>query len=243
MQVIPAIDLHGGRCVRLLRGDREKETVYSNKPWEVALKWQQQGAARLHVVDLDGAFEGKPVNSSAIAALVSAVNIPVQLGGGIRDLKTAESALKLGVSRIILGTIAVENPELVKELVGLYGERIIVGIDARQGMVAVKGWVEDSTKDALELAFQVQEFGVSEIIYTDILRDGTLGGPNIDALKEMAMTLDIPVIASGGVSTLKDLHNLRVLKSLGIKGVIIGQALYANRFSLSDAIIEAQGER
>ncbi|MGI5875260.1 MAG: 1-(5-phosphoribosyl)-5-[(5-phosphoribosylamino)methylideneamino]imidazole-4-carboxamide isomerase [Dethiobacteria bacterium] len=238
MLVIPAIDLHGGRCVRLLRGERNKETVYSNKPEEVALEWQRQGATRLHVVDLDGAFEGRPQNSSAIEAITGAVSIPVQLGGGIRDFETVENALKLGVSRVILGTVAVENTAMVKEFVKNYGDKIIVGIDARQGLAATRGWVKDSTKDALELALQVQEYGVKEIIYTDIARDGTLEGPNFAALKEMAGALDIAVIASGGVSRLQDLHQLQELEDFGITGVIIGQALYAKKFSLSDAIRE-----
>lgn len=240
MLVIPAIDLHGGKCVRLLRGERKKETIYSDKPWEVAQKWQQQGAARLHVVDLDGAFEGRPQNSVAIKEIAAAVTIPVQLGGGIRDFKTVESALELGVSRVILGTIAVENTKLVKEFIKFYGDRIIVGIDARQGMAAIKGWVEDSTRNALELALQVQQYGVGEIIYTDISRDGTLEGPNLQALKEMAQALNIPVIASGGVSNLQDLHHLLELEDFGITAVIVGQALYANKFSLSDAIREVQ---
>jgi len=241
MQVIPAIDLQGGKCVRLLRGERSRQTVYSLNPVEVALKWQMQGARRLHVVDLDGAFEGIPVNSSVIAQIASAVEIPVQLGGGIRDVATAENALKLGVDRVILGTAAVEKPDLVKELVALYGERILVGIDAREGVVAVRGWVEGTDKKAVDLALEMQQFGVKEIIYTDISRDGTLEGPNLEALGAMAAALEISLIASGGISSLKDLQAIKELKRLGVNGVIVGQALYAGRFTLKEAIMECAG--
>jgi phosphoribosylformimino-5-aminoimidazole carboxamide ribotide isomerase len=238
--VIPAIDLHGGKCVRLLQGKREKETVYSLNPVEVALKWQSEGARRLHIVDLDGAFAGRPVNSSIIAEIVSNLDIPLQLGGGIREIQTVKNALELGVSRVILGTAAVEKPELVKEMVALYGEKIQVGIDARDGFVAVKGWVEASPKKALDFALEMQGYGVREIIYTDISRDGTLAGPNLKALKEMAEVLEIPVIASGGVSSLEDLRLLKDLEPFGVESVIIGQALYTGRFSLRDAIMELE---
>ena len=199
MLVIPAIDLHGEKCFVII-GKRE-ETVYSLNPVEVALKWQSEGARRLHIVDLDGAFAGRPVNSSIIAEIVSNLDIPLQLGGGIREIQTVKNALELGVSRVILGTAAVEKPELVKEMVALYGEKIQVGIDARDGFVAVKGWVEASPKKALDFALEMQGYGVREIIYTDISRDGTLAGPNLKALKEMAEVLEIPVVASGGVSS------------------------------------------
>ncbi|MGI6308847.1 MAG: 1-(5-phosphoribosyl)-5-[(5-phosphoribosylamino)methylideneamino]imidazole-4-carboxamide isomerase [Dethiobacteria bacterium] len=238
--MIPAIDLHGGKCVRLLQGKREKETVYSLNPVEVALKWQSEGARRLHIVDLDGAFAGRPVNSSIIAEIVSNLDIPLQLGGGIREIQTVKNALELGVSRVILGTAAVEKPELVKEMVALYGEKIQVGIDARDGFVAVKGWVEASPKKALDFALEMQGYGVREIIYTDISRDGTLAGPNLKALKEMAEVLEIPVIASGGVSSLEDLRLLKDLEPFGVESVIIGQALYTGRFSLRDAIMELE---
>ncbi|MDO9536235.1 MAG: 1-(5-phosphoribosyl)-5-[(5-phosphoribosylamino)methylideneamino]imidazole-4-carboxamide isomerase [Bacillota bacterium] len=241
MQIIPAIDLHGGKCVRLFKGERDKETVYSQNPAEVALKWQSQGAARLHVVDLDGAFEGRQVNSSVIASIASSLHIPLQLGGGIRNGEIVKNAFTLGVSKVILGTTAVENPGLIKELVNLYGERIIVGIDARDGFVAVKGWVEGSARKAVDFALEMQESGVKEIIYTDISRDGTLEGPNLKAMEEMARALQIPLIASGGVSCLEDLELLKVLESVGVTGVIVGQALYAGRFSLRDAIKKIEG--
>lgn len=236
MLVIPAIDLHGGKCVRLLQGKREKETVYSLNPVEVALKWQSAGAKRLHIIDLDGAFAGRPVNSTIIEKIAANIEIPLQLGGGIRDHQIIKNALELGVSRVILGTTAVEKPELVKEMVALYGEKILVGIDARDGFVAVKGWVEASSKKALDFALEMQGYGVQEIIYTDISRDGTLAGPNLEALKEMATTLEIPVIAAGGVSSLEDLRLLKDLAQFGVESVITGQALYAGCFSLKEAL-------
>ncbi|NMB41241.1 MAG: 1-(5-phosphoribosyl)-5-[(5-phosphoribosylamino)methylideneamino]imidazole-4-carboxamide isomerase [Firmicutes bacterium] len=241
MLVIPAVDLHGGKCVRLLRGERDKETVYSPNPVEVALKWQSQGAKLLHVVDLDGAFAGKPVNSAVIKKIASSLEIPVQLGGGIRDRTTVENVLNLGVSRVILGTVAVEKPDLVRELAASYGEKIVVGIDVRDGIAAVKGWVEGSDKKAVDLALEMQHYGVKEIIYTDISRDGTLKGPNMEALKAMADALEVPVIASGGVSSLQDLHALKEIKHLGISGVIVGQALYTEKFTLNEALLAVKG--
>ena len=240
MLLIPAIDLHRGKCVRLRRGEREQETIYSDNPAAIARKWQEAGARRLHVVDLDGAFEGIPVNSSAIAAIAAAVDIPVQLGGGIRDRVTAEKAFGLGVSRVIFGTAAVEQPELLKELVNLYGSRIIVGIDARDGVAAIRGWVEGSARRAVELAQEMEQCGVTEIIYTDISRDGMLEGPNLEAMQEMARSLQIPVIASGGVSSLDDLLRLQTLEELGISGAIVGQALYSGRIDLESAILELE---
>ena len=236
MLIIPAIDLHGGRCVRLLRGEREQETIYSDNPAAMARRWQDEGAKRLHVVDLDGAFAGTPANSSAIAAIAAAVDIPVQLGGGIRDRDTAEKAFALGVSRIILGTAAVEQPALLQELVGLYGNRVIAGIDARDGVVAIRGWVQGSTRRAVELARELEQYGVGEVIYTDISRDGMLEGPNLEAMAEMASSLRIPVIASGGVSSMEDLLRLKELERLGISGVIVGQALYSGCIDLQSAI-------
>lgn len=236
MLIIPAIDLHGGRCVRLRRGEREQETIYSDNPAAVARRWQDAGARRLHVVDLDGAFAGKPANSSAIAAITVAVDIPVQLGGGIRDRDTAEKAFALGVSRIILGTAAVEQPALLQELVGLYGNRVIAGIDARDGVAATRGGVKGSTRRAVDLAQELEQYGVGEVIYTDISRDGMLEGPNLEAMAEMASSLRIPVIASGGVSSMEDLLRLQELERLGISGVIVGQALYSGRIDLQSAI-------
>jgi phosphoribosylformimino-5-aminoimidazole carboxamide ribotide isomerase len=237
MQLIPAIDLRGGKCVRLFKGEREKETVYSTSPVEVALKWQSEGAARLHLVDLDGAFEGRPVNSAVISAIASVLHIPLQLGGGIRDAENVGRALELGVSKVILGTAAVEKPKMVKKLVDRYQDRIIVGIDARDGIVAVKGWIEDSQRKAVDFALEMQDLGVREIIYTDISRDGTLEGPNYHAMEEMAKALGIQLIASGGVSSLEDLRLLKGLEHLGITGVIVGQALYSGKFTLKEALM------
>jgi phosphoribosylformimino-5-aminoimidazole carboxamide ribotide isomerase len=240
VQLIPAVDLQGGKCVRLYKGEREMKTVYSNNPVEVALKWQSEGASRLHLVDLDGAFEGKPVNSTVISAIASKLHIPLQLGGGIRDAENVRRVLELGVSKVILGTAAVEKPEMLKELLDRYQDRIIVGIDARDGVVAVKGWVENSQRKAVDFALEMQDLGVREIIYTDISRDGTLEGPNYSALEEMARALEIQLIASGGVSSLEDLRLLKELEHLGITGVIVGQALYSGKFSLKEALMEIE---
>ena len=241
MNIIPAIDLHGGNCVRLLRGERSKETIYSTNPGEIGIKWQKMGAKRLHMVDLDGAFSGERVNAKAISAVTSALTIPVQLGGGIRSIETAQETFALGVAKIILGTVAALDQELVGLLVERFGPRIIAGIDARDGMVAVKGWTESSTIKAVDLALKMQELGVSEIIYTDIARDGTLEGPNFDALREMAEAIRIPLIASGGVSSMDDLRKVKELAPLGVSGVIVGQALYTGKVDLEEAIKEIEG--
>ncbi len=240
MQLIPAIDLHGGKCVRLLMGQREKETIYSDNPAEMAWKWEREGAHRLHVVDLDGAFDGAPANTVLIKEMASRLTIPLQLGGGIRSREVAESAFKLGIQRVILGTVAVEQPQLVRELVQTYADRIIVGIDARDGLVAIKGWVQGAGLDAVEFARSMQDYGVQEIIYTDIARDGTLQGPNLPALENLARELDISIIASGGIATLEDLRKVKGLEPLGVRGVIVGQALYAGKFTLQEALAALQ---
>lgn len=240
MHVIPAIDLYEGRCVRLLRGDERKKTVYSDNPAEMAVRWEAEGAMRLHVVDLNGAFQGRPVNSRAVAAIADRVNIPVQLGGGMRDRQTVENTFELGVDKVILGTAAVENGKLVRELVHSYGEKVIVGIDARDGMVAVKGWVQGSEKEAVQFALQMQGCGVKEIIYTDISRDGTLEGPNLESLAKMAAALSIPLVASGGVSSLEDLFSIKKMQHMGISGVIVGQALYTGKFTLKEAVAKIE---
>ncbi len=241
MQLIPAVDLHRGKCVRLLMGERDRETVYSDNPVEMALKWEKDGAHRLHMVDLDGAFDGAPANTPAIAEIASSLTIPLQLGGGMRSREIAEKAFELGIQRVILGTVAVEQPELVRELAREYGDKIIVGIDARDGIVAVKGWVEGSGVHAVAFALTMQEYGVKEIIYTDISRDGTLKGPNLDALETMASKLDIPLIASGGISSLEDLKHVKGLEPLGVQGVIVGQALYTGQFTLQEALAALAG--
>ncbi len=240
MQLIPAVDLHGGKCVRLLMGQREKETIYSDNPAEMALKWEREGADRLHVVDLDGAFDGAPANTALIKEMASRLTIPLQLGGGIRSREVVESAFKLGIQRVILGTVAVEQPQLVRELVQTYADRIIVGIDARDGLVAIKGWVQGAGLDAVEFARSMQDYGVQEIIYTDIARDGTLHGPNLPALENLARELDISIIASGGIASLEDLRKVKGLEPLGVRGVIVGQALYAGKFTLQEALAALQ---
>jgi phosphoribosylformimino-5-aminoimidazole carboxamide ribotide isomerase len=236
MLIIPAVDIRAGRCVRLLHGELEKETVYYGDPLEAALRWEQEGAGRLHLVDLDGAFAGEMRNAAVIERVVRAVNIPVQVGGGIRDTATAGDLLARGVERVILGTTAVTNPEVVGELCERHPGRIMVGIDARNGVVAIRGWVEDSALNAVDLARSMARIGVCEIVYTDIHRDGALTGPNLEALREMAESLDIDVIASGGVSSLADIKNLLALEVLGVTGVITGQALYTGRLDLKAAL-------
>lgn len=236
MEVIPAIDLLEGRCVRLYQGDYSQSQVFDENPVAVAQQWVEQGATRLHVVDLDGAKAGKPVNLEAIAAIVRAVPIPVQVGGGLRDRASVVQLLNRGVGRVILGTIAVKQPQLVAELCGEFPGQIVVGIDARNGRVATDGWLETSDVAATDLAHQMAQLGAAAIIYTDIHRDGTLSGPNLPALRELAETIAIPVIASGGVSCLTDLLGLLTLAPMGVTGVIVGRALYTGDVSLTEAI-------
>ena len=241
MLILPAIDLRHGCCVRLLRGDPGKETVYSEDPATVAKEWESQGAKYLHLVDLDGAFSGKTANAEALERIATAVKIPFQLGGGMRSRDAVEAAFSLGVSRVILGTMAVENKELLKELLGEYGERIVVGLDAREGKVAVKGWLEDTVVEAEALAKELEGYGLKEIIYTDINRDGTLQGPNINALKKMSEATNLSIIASGGITRTTDITDLRNMeKEYRIRGVIIGKALYSGRITLPEALEAAQ---
>jgi phosphoribosylformimino-5-aminoimidazole carboxamide ribotide isomerase len=236
MEILPAIDLLGGNCVRLYQGDYDQSQVYHEDPVAVAQQWQAQGASRLHLVDLDGAKAGEPMNLTAIAAIVKALEIPVQVGGGLRNRDRVKQLLDLGVGRVILGTIAVENPDLVGQLCAEFPGQIVVGIDARHGKVATRGWLETSTVEAGELAQRMENLGAAAIIYTDIHRDGTMTGPNIEALRELALQLTIPVIASGGVSKLRDLLSLLSLEAHGVNGVIIGKALYTGDIELAEAI-------
>lgn len=236
MLIIPAVDIRDGRCVRLVHGELSKETQYYEDPVEAALRWRDEGAQRLHLVDLDGAFAGISKNAAVIERIVKAVGIPVQVGGGIRDVATAEDLFARGVERVILGTAAVSDPDVVAALCKQYPGKVVVGIDARAGMVALRGWVEDSTVRALDLAQQMAKLGVREIVYTDIYRDGTLQGPNLEALREMAEAAPLDVIASGGVSSLQDIKNLLELEPLGVTGVIVGQALYTGRVNLPEAL-------
>jgi phosphoribosylformimino-5-aminoimidazole carboxamide ribotide isomerase len=236
MIVIPAIDLKEGKCVRLEQGLMEKDTVFNDNPAAQARDWQNQGAELLHIVDLDGAFAGEPKNRAAIEAIVKAITIPAQLGGGIRDIATIEAYLSLGLSRVIIGTAAQRNPELVLEACKMFPGRIVVGIDAKSGMVAVQGWAEVTDITAVNLARKFEGFGVSAIIYTDISRDGMLQGPNLEATKALAESVSIPIIASGGVSTLKDIENMMAIELSGVTGVITGKAIYSGAIRLNEAI-------
>ncbi len=236
MEVIPAIDLLGGNCVRLYQGDYDRSEVFGKDPVSMAKQWEEQGATRLHLVDLDGAKDGELVNLPVIAKIVEALNIPVQVGGGLRDRSRVSQLLGLGVRSAILGTIAVENPDLVGELCNEFPGQIIVGIDARNGKVATKGWLETSEVEAVELAERMAKFGAAAIIYTDIYRDGTMEGPNLDALRELAQKITIPVIASGGVSSVTDLLSLLSLESIGVTGAIVGRAIYTGDVVLKEAI-------
>lgn len=234
MIVIPAIDLKEGKCVRLLQGRMEDATVYSDNPEKPAKRWEAEGAGLLHIVDLDGAFAGGMKNISAIEAIRKTIRIPIEVGGGIRDIERIDQLLSLGVNRIILGTVAVEKPELVKEACKKYPDKILVGIDAKNGFAATKGWVEVTQIKAKELALKMQRYGAAGIIYTDISKDGMLSGPNIEATREMVESLNIPVIASGGISSIDDIKRLLKIKNLW--GAIIGKAIYSGALNLKEAI-------
>jgi phosphoribosylformimino-5-aminoimidazole carboxamide ribotide isomerase len=236
MDVIPAIDLLSGRCVRLYQGDYEQSQIFAEDPVTVAQSWADQGAQWLHLVDLDGAKTGEPVNLSVVAQTVEALDIPVQVGGGLRTQERVASFLKMGVRRVILGTVAIENPDLVAQLCQTYPGQIVVGIDARDGMVATRGWLETSEVSAIALGQRVASEGAAAIIYTDIQRDGTLQGPNLPQLREMADAVSVPVIASGGVSSITDLLSLLALEPIGVSGVIVGKALYTGNISLPEAL-------
>ncbi|AFZ34625.1 1-(5-phosphoribosyl)-5-((5-phosphoribosylamino)methylideneamino) imidazole-4-carboxamide isomerase [Stanieria cyanosphaera PCC 7437] len=236
MEVIPAIDLLEGKCVRLYQGDYDRSQVFNENPVEVARHWVEQGATRLHLVDLDGAKQGKSVNLNVIELITAAIPIPVQVGGGLRDRSAVANLLNLGVQRAILGTVAVEQPELVTQLAQEFPGQIVVGIDARNGLVATRGWLETSAVAATELAQRMAQQGAAAIIYTDIHRDGTLSGPNLPALRELANAINIPVIASGGVSCLTDLLSLLALEPLGVTGAIVGRAIYTGDVDLKEAV-------
>jgi phosphoribosylformimino-5-aminoimidazole carboxamide ribotide isomerase len=241
MIIFPAIDLRRGRCVRLIRGDVRDETVYSEEPVSMAKLWQLKGAQWLHVVDLDGALEGQPRNLEHIFGIVKALKIPVQVGGGIRDFDMAKRLLDRGVARIILGTSAAQDEKFLRKAVDKFRERVVVGVDAKDGYVALKGWVETSKLKAVDFARRMEHLGVQTIIYTDIKKDGMLSGPNVKACRELAHALKIPIIASGGVTTLKDIERLRRLESRGVCGAIVGKALYSGALDLKVAIAAASG--
>jgi len=230
----PAIDLKDGNCVRLIKGAMDRATVFSDNPAAQAQAFVDAGCTWLHLVDLNGAFAGEPVNGEAVDAILKATNVPTQLGGGIRDIATMERWLDRGISRLILGTLAVKNPALVHEACRLFPGKIAVGIDAKDGMVAVEGWAEVSTLEVTDLARKFEDAGVAAIIHTDIARDGTLTGVNAEASSALAKAVDIPVIASGGVKDIDDIH--RVVKMGNLEGVITGRALYDNRLNLMEAL-------
>lgn len=243
MLVIPAIDLREGKCVRLVEGRLDQETIYSNDPVAVAASWQAQGARMLHLVDLDGAFSGSPKNLDIIKEILDAVSIPVQVGGGIRNMQAVELLLEIGAARVILGTAAILKPELVSEACARYGDAVLVGIDGRNGRVAIEGWGLTVDKGTIELAGEMKSKGVKRVVFTDIRRDGTLQGPNLEATGELARATGLKVIASGGVSTADDLRLLKKLEPLGVDSVIMGKALYAGTVSISEALAIAAGEK
>ena len=233
MRLYPAIDMIDGQCVRLVQGDYRKKTTFSEDPLAVALRWQEQGGEFIHLVDLDGAKTGDMPNFDMICRIAKELDIPIEVGGGISDIPAVEKYLEHGVNRVILGTAAIKNPDFVREAVKEYGKRIVVGIDAKDGMVAVSGWEEVSQVSALSLAKRMEQLGVCTIIYTDIATDGMLKGPNLSAMREMAEYVATDVVASGGVSSLKDLEQL---SKTGVEGAIVGKALYTGHVQLSDAV-------
>lgn len=241
MIVIPAIDLKGGRCVRLLQGDFGRSTVYSDYPADVALQWQKKGAKRIHVIDLDGSRDGLPRNRGVIEEIVHAVDVPLQVGGGIRDMETVDAYRALGVDYVILGTVALKDRPFVLDACARHRGHIILALDARDGAVAVEGWTERTDRSPAEIAAQYEECGLDSIIYTDIQRDGMESGVNVESTNLLAETVDIPIIASGGVATIRDIDRLLEEGGPGIMGVITGRALYTGALKLEDAIARAAG--
>nr|NJM01126.1 1-(5-phosphoribosyl)-5-[(5-phosphoribosylamino)methylideneamino]imidazole-4-carboxamide isomerase [Desulfobacula sp.] len=236
MIIIPAVDIKQGKCVRLLQGRMEETTQYSENPLDMAQRWEKEGAGLIHVVDLDGAFAKEVKNLKTIQSILSGIQIPIQVGGGIRDLKTIEMYINMGVSRVIIGSEALYNPGFVKEACIRFQGCIVVGIDARNGKVAVEGWSRTSETKAVDLAKQFESCGVAAINFTDIHRDGMQTGPNIEETAALAEAVSIPIIASGGVSTLQDIKNLLQIESKGVAGVITGKALYEGTLDLKEAI-------
>ena len=236
MEVIPAVDIKGGKCVRLRQGEFTQVETYVEDPVKYALRWQQEGAKRLHIVDLDGARVGMPQNLDAVRQILRRVTIPVQLGGGIRNAEVIERVLNIGVSRVILGTSVAQNDDIARSALMMYGEKVIVGIDAKDGFVAISGWMERTNESAVAFAKRMVGFGAKRIIFTDIARDGMLTGPNLQALGEMLSAVQIPIIASGGVGSLDHIRSLGSLFASNLEGVIVGKALYTGAVSLPEAI-------
>ena len=236
MIIIPAIDIKDGKCVRLFQGRMDTETVFSNDPAAMAKRWENEGAEIIHVIDLDGAVEKGPKNIDSIKEIVKNVNAHIQVGGGIRNENTIKRFLDFGVKRVIIGTEAIQNPDLVKDACKVFPDQIVVGIDARNGFVAIDGWTKTTKVKAVHLAKQFEDCGVAAINFTDIHRDGMQTGPNLDETRRLAEAVSIPVIASGGVATIEDIKNLLPLKNIGVIGVITGRALYSGSLSLKEAI-------
>lgn len=239
MRIWPAIDLRAGKCVRLKQGDYKRETVFHDHPAEVAKRWVDEGADCLHLVDLDGARDGKLINGQAIEAIVSSVDVTFQLGGGIRDESSIKRLLEMGLDRLVIGTQALKQPDWFREMAGSYPDRLVLGIDARDGMVATDGWLETSAISAIELARQYESFPVAAVVYTDIAKDGMMAGPNFHAMTEMRQSTALPVIASGGVTTAED---ARELSKIPMHGAIIGRALYEGTIKLADVLECGQAE-
>lgn len=238
MLIIPAIDLKDGKCVRLLQGRMEDMTVYSEDPASMAKHWEEEGAELIHIVDLDGAVEGKPKNLKSIIDIRRAVTIPIEVGGGIRDMDTIKKLLSLRIDRVVIGTSAVSNPSFLKQACKRFPNQILIGIDAKDGMVAIKGWKEITKERAIDFAKALEDLGARAIIFTDIKRDGMLSGPNIESIKEFTEAINLPVIASGGVSNIED---IKELMKLPIEGVIVGKAIYSGSLNLKEAIELTKG--
>lgn len=241
MLIIPAIDIKEGRCVRLEQGNFEKEIIYSDNPIEIAEKWEKQGAKLAHIVDLDGAKTGKIKHLKLIAEIIKNISIPVEVGGGIRDLETIKNLFNIGVENVILSTLAYENLSLLKKICEQYQEKISVSIDARNGFLSIKGWQEITKEKAIDFAKRIENLGVKRFIYTDIKRDGTLSGINLREIKKFAASIEGKVIASGGVSNIEDIRKIKNLKLNNLSGVIIGKALYTGAINLEEAIRVANG--
>jgi len=241
MEIIPAIDLKGGRVVRLIQGDPARETRYGDDPAAVARDWVRRGARRLHVVDLDGALGGAPANRSGLQAILGAAKIPVQVGGGLRDLAAVRDVLALGAAAAILGTAAIRDPDFLEAACAAFPRRVILGLDARDGLLAVSGWAEGTAFPAIAMAARARAFPLQAIVYTDIQRDGMLSGPDLQGLRAVAKASGLPVIASGGIACAEDLRRLRSLEGEGVAGAIVGKALYDGRLSLEEALQAGAG--
>lgn len=239
LTIYPAIDIRDGKCVRLFKGDYDQETIYDDSPLAVALKWQKLGAKFLHIIDLDGAKEAKPVNLEIIKEIKSKTGLPVQTGGGVRSFETAQQIIDAGIDRVILGSVALKDPDFTKAALEKFASKIVISFDCRNGKVATEGWLEDSEVEAVDLALEMKKHGLCTAVYTDIDRDGTLQGPNLDELKNFATKTQIPTIASGGMSKPKDIEDLQNLKNDGIliEGAIVGKALYTGDIELDKILI------